>query len=79
MQPCVFRVIRYSPDSAGHQKPPLRSGYGDMGRRTDPSPRRTLGYGSWFWCRLFSGGTGGKWIPGIKEKLVQYSGKELNK
>lgn len=56
-------AFRCSPDSAERLGPPLHSGCEDRGHRTDPSPPRTLDYGSLFWCRLFFGGTGGKWIP----------------
>lgn len=69
----------YPPDSAEHLGPPLRSGYGDRGHRTDPSPRHTLGYGSWFWCRLFSGGTGDKWIPENKGKSLHRQTRQFEK
>lgn len=60
------KSFRDSPNLAEHLGPPLHIGYEDRGHRTGPSLPHTLDYGSWFWCRLFSGGTGGKWFPGKK-------------
>lgn len=62
------------PNSAERLGPPLRNGCGDRGRRTDPELQRTRGYDSWSWCRLFSGGTGGKWFP---EYIYIYIQKRL--
>lgn len=39
-------MLKYSPDSARHLGPPLHSGYGDRGHRTDPSLQHTLDYDS---------------------------------
>lgn len=69
------KSFRDSPNLAEHLGPPLRSGYEGRGHRTDPSLPHTLGYGSWFWCRLFSGGTGGKWTPENKRKKCASSTK----
>lgn len=68
---------RNSPDSAERLGHPLRSGSGDRGRRTDPSPPHTLDCGSWFWCRLFSGGIGGRWIPENEKINCIFSGKSV--
>lgn len=65
------------PNSAEHLGPPLRNGYGGRGRRTGPGPQRTPGSDSWSWCRLFSGGTGGKWIP-EKNKIKSIFLKKKN-
>lgn len=65
------KSFRDSPNLAEHLGPPLHIGYEDRGRRTGPSLPHTLDYGSWFWCRLFSGGTGGKWFPGKQNLHLQ--------